>query len=81
MNGRHEHDVGIPRFVAPDKLLFARNGDVMVARFDPGQPAVTGDPVTVVRGVENLTFINQQFAVSAAGKAGPPQIRAIFLRL
>jgi Tol biopolymer transport system component len=42
------------RFVPPDRLLFTRAGAVHVVRFDPDRLEVSGEPVMLVDGVEQL---------------------------
>ena len=39
------------RFVAPNHLLFVRNGNLMTVEFDPDKLSVTGTPVTVIQDV------------------------------
>jgi len=42
------------RFVPPDRLLFTRAGAIHVVPFDPDRLEVTGEPVMLVDGVEQL---------------------------
>ena len=56
------------RFVPPGYLLFARGGNLLAVRFDSETGTVSGEPVTVVRGVSmDSTFAQVQVAVSRSG--------------
>jgi hypothetical protein len=63
------------RFVAPDRLVFVRDGALMASTFDLARLAVTGSPVALVAGVMHATggsrpgqnSLAGQFDVSATG--------------
>ncbi len=40
------------RFLPPNHLLYAHNGNLMAVEFDPGRMAVSGAPVVVLQGID-----------------------------
>jgi serine/threonine-protein kinase len=56
------------RSVAPDHLVFAREGGLFVVPFDPGRLEVKGEPTPVLQGVAVETYTGAgHFAVSDSG--------------
>ena len=56
------------RYAATGHLIFGRGGNLLAVPFDAERRTVSGDPVTVVRGVAMDSFFAQvQVAVSRAG--------------
>jgi serine/threonine-protein kinase len=56
------------RLLSPDRLVFARGGDLLAVPFDVEAGRVTGEPVTVMREVVMDAVIGQaQFAFSDSG--------------
>ena len=57
-----------PRFVPPHFLVYARAGNLMLARFDPGRLEVQGTPVQVLGDLMTVPLSGApQFAISATG--------------
>ncbi|MEX2270636.1 MAG: protein kinase [Vicinamibacterales bacterium] len=54
------------RFIAPDYLVFAREGVLLATAFDPSTLNVIGAPVPLVEGVRR-TAANAQFAIGSSG--------------
>jgi len=44
-----------PRFVPPDRVLFARDGEIFSLRFDPETMRPEGDPIPFAKGVAHST--------------------------
>ncbi|MHC4815995.1 MAG: protein kinase domain-containing protein, partial [Planctomycetota bacterium] len=56
------------RFMAPDRLVFARGGNLLAVPFDADASRITGEPVTVLREVVMDAIIGQaQFAFAGSG--------------
>jgi len=61
-------DVTGVQFAAPDALFYVRGGTLFVQRFDPGRPALVGDPVSLATEVyENAAAGRAALGVSASG--------------
>ena len=57
-----------PRFVPPHFLVYARAGNLMLARFDPERLEVQGTPVQVLGDLMTVPLSGApQFAISATG--------------
>lgn len=55
------------RFVAPDRLVFVRQGTLFGQRFDPAAATVSGDPVPLVDGLEHTDHTVVHYDVSPSG--------------
>jgi len=54
-----------PRFLAPNHLIFARDGTLFQARFEPGRPEPSDSPAPLVEGVAHSIAIGTTSAESA----------------
>jgi Tol biopolymer transport system component len=55
------------RFVAPDHIAYARNGDLFASPFSLERLEITGPPQRLASGVAELTDGNPEFAFSGSG--------------
>jgi len=56
------------RYVAPGYLVFAKDGSLRAQRFDPESLQLSGDPITLVDGVQYMGFYaSHLFSVSDTG--------------
>ena len=56
------------RYVAPGYLIFAKDGSLRAQRFDPERLQLSGDPITLVDGVQYVGFYaSHLFSVSETG--------------